>query len=199
MKRTFAVTGGIACGKSALASCLEDLGYQVLDTDLVAHSLEDGDGAATPLIAKAFGREFLLPGGGVDRKKLSKEVFSNPSLLSQLNSIVHPLIEERMGEWMSSRSEDTISFVLVPLLFEAKLDEAFEWDGIIAVVCSREEQIRRMVENRSLSREEAIARIDSQMDLEEKAKRANYLIENDGTLGALREKTENLLKVISSL
>ena len=197
MKRVFAVTGGIACGKSTVARFLSEFGCGVLDTDDVAHRLQAPSGGAVAEIVGRFGAGVLAPDGAVDRRLLGRLVFSDAAALADLNAIMHPRIAGEVAEWVSARPDGTTSAVLVPLLFEAGLDASLKWDAIVAVVCSPAEQLRRIC-GRGFREDEARARIAAQMPCEEKAARADYVIENDGTLAALKEEVARVLRAISS-
>lgn len=197
-RKTFAVTGGIACGKSTVAKHLADLGCRVLDTDEVAHKLESANGGAVPELVRAFGSDILASDGSIDRRKLGLLVFSNPDALKHLNSIMHPMIIEEVRVWIDASPEGSINAVLVPLLFESKFNLCFEWDAIVAVICSEDEQIRRVC-LRGFREEEARVRIKAQMPCREKAALSDYVIENDGALDALKEKVVAIFNAIASL
>lgn len=196
--RLIAVTGGIACGKSTLARMLERMGCSVLDTDEISRSLQERGGAAVPAIADRFGAAAVAPDGSVDRRALGAAVFADPAARADLEAIMHPMIDRGVREWLDKQGGERICVVLIPLLFEAGYDRKFRWDATVAVVCSREEQIRRLA-TRGFSREEAIARIDSQMPCGEKARKATYSITNDGSLERLENETRKLLNAISLL
>ncbi len=191
--RRIAVTGGIACGKSTVARILEQHGGEILDTDFVTHSLEAFGGAAVPEIVNVFGLGVLGADGAVDRRKLGACVFSDASALARLNAILHPLIAEAVGNWLEKETTAPFKAVLVPLLYEAGFDRMAGWDKVLAVVCSQEEQIRRL-KGRGLNEDEAKARIAAQMPCAEKASRADYVIRNDGDILALEGEVEKALK-----
>ena len=196
MKRSFAVTGGIACGKSTVAKTLAELGCEVLDTDEVAHALQAG-GEATDVLARRFGPEIIRPDGAVDRRRLGALVFADPVALADLNAILHPRIFAETRRWLESRAEGSTSAVLVPLLYESGLDRAIAWDAVVAVVCGEAEQVRRIC-GRGFTEAEARARIAAQMPCEEKVARADFTIRNDGSLEDLRDKVERVLNAIKS-
>ncbi|MBR3085249.1 MAG: dephospho-CoA kinase [Kiritimatiellae bacterium] len=196
--RLIAVTGGIACGKSTLAGILSEGGCDVLDTDDVSHSLQAPGGAAVVEIAGRFGNGTLAADGSVNRRKLGELVFADPKALRDLESIMHPLIEGAVRDWISSRKSGRTLVVLVPLLFEAGLDRKFAWDATVAVVSSRENQISRLAQ-RGFDRAAAETRIDSQMPCAEKSRRATFTIANDGSLAMLKSETAKLLEKISLL
>ena len=191
-----AVTGGIACGKSTLARFLAEAGCAVLDTDDVAHALQASGGLAVAPIAGEFGAGVLAPDGSIDRGKLGKIVFADPSALARLNAIVHPMVGCEVARWIAARGDGVCKAVLVPLLYETGLDRKFGWDATVAVVCRPEEQLRRLM-GRGLRRDEALARISSQMPCAEKARRSDYVVENDGGIAQLRGKTLEILRKVS--
>ncbi len=190
----FAITGGIACGKSTVAAWLPRWGGCVLDTDDVVHELEGSGGEAVPLIRASFGAGVIGPDGGIDRKQLGQRVFRHPDALGRLNALIHPLVKRRVERWLESPVPDGIRFraVLVPLLFEAGW-AGKPWDAVIAVVCDEREQIRRLI-RRGLDETGARDRIAAQMSCAEKARLADYAIWNTGSRRALRETAERLFK-----
>lgn len=187
-----AVTGGIACGKSTVARMLLDFGGDILDTDNVAHDLEAAGGAAVPEIARVFGKDVIAEDGSVDRRKLGAKVFTNQEALAKLNSILHPMIANLVDEWMEKETDAPFKAILVPLLYEAGFDKKVKWDKILAVVCSTEEQIRR-IKGRGFSEDEALARIRAQLPCEEKAKKADYAIWNDADIRTLECEVKKAL------
>ncbi len=208
-----AVTGGIACGKSTVARMLPEFGGEVLDTDDVTHELQAPGGAAVAPIAGAFGASVLDEKGGVDRRRLAPLVFASPSALAQLNAIVHPLVLARVRSWLGLDSSPSAQglpspaprlphspstrflAVLVPLLFEAALDNALPWSATLCIVCSEEEQIRRL-RGRGLTEDAARARIASQLSCAEKSARSDATIHNDGSLEELRASLSEALRAL---
>lgn len=192
MKR-IALTGGIACGKSTLAQMLAELGCDVLDTDAVVHALEGPGGAAVKPIAEAFGPRMRAADGGVDRTALGNVVFADAAARTRLNGIVHPLVQERLRQWLAA-SRAAIQVAVVPLLHEVGWSEG--WDAIVCVACQPAEQIRRM-QARGLSIPEAQARFDSQLPLEEKIRRSTHVVWNDADREALRAEARRLTTLFS--
>ncbi len=188
-----AVTGGIACGKSTVAHMLEHRGGEVLDTDDVAHALEGPGGAAVPQIAKTFGIGVVAGDGSIDRRRLGGMVFGDDAALRRLNAIIHPLIAYEVDSWLEKVTKAPFKAVLVPLLYEAGFDAKIGWDKIIAVVCSENEQIRRL-KGRGFNEDEARKRIASQMPCAEKAARADCVIWNDADIRTLEGEVDKALK-----
>ena len=187
-----ALTGGIACGKSLVATYLGERGITVCDTDKIGHMLlEPGQEALREVVA-VFGKQFLDADGRIDRTRLGRAVFQNPDQLQKLNTIMHPRIKERWCAWIQERSSngEAVAAIMIPLLFEVGADQG--WDSIICVVSPQEEQVQRLCA-RGLSKEEALIRIKAQLPNKIKSARADYTLMNDGTQEALKEQTFILL------
>ena len=181
------ITGGSACGKSTVGGILVAAGLQVLDTDRVAHALMVAGSGVHQQVVEVFGEEILDAGGEVDRKKLGAIVFREPDRLAELNRIVHPAVGQVWRRWLAERiraGEDVA--VMIPLLFEVGADEG--WDAILVVVAPEDQVLARLAA-RGLSEAEARSRIASQMPPDEKMKRTNFVIENDGSMIDLERNT----------
>ena len=189
MKR-IALTGGIACGKSTLAGMLAELGCRVADADAIVHTLEAPGGEAIGPLVAAFGPAARQDDGGIDRAWLGRLVFSDPVARARLNAIVHPLVREALARWQLSAGGD-VQVAVVPLLFEAGWEHG--WDAVVCVACRAETQLRRLTA-RGLTAAEARARLAAQMPVEEKVRRADRVVWNDGDPAALRREAERLLE-----
>lgn len=189
-----AITGGIACGKSVFARFLSDLGCEVIDADDVVHRLEAPGGCAVPLISKAFGPAVIGADGGVDRGALGRLVFAEPRERERLNALVHPLVRAELDAWFQRRGGGAARFAVIPLLFEVGWRDA--WDMIVCVACRAEEQARRL-RGRGLTDEESARRLRAQWPVAEKARLADRVIWNDGSLEMLRREAERLVRDLS--
>ena len=188
------LTGGIASGKSWVASQLRDLGFRVLDADSLGHKLMEPGHSAYAELVDHFGREILYPDNFIDRKKLGAIVFADPVKLARLNAILHPKIESAMNaQFEAWRTEGTTQpvFVEAALLVEAGMHKRL--DGLVVVYCSPEQQIKRLT-SRGLGENEARRRIALQLPNEEKLKHATYTIDTSGTIEQSREQVESLAK-----
>jgi dephospho-CoA kinase len=184
---TIGLTGGIAAGKSEALAAFERLGAATVSTDAVVHELLDSE----PLLGRLTERwgEEVAPGGVVDRSKVGEVVFADPDELKWLEAQVHPLVGERIGAWLASLGPEVeIAVVEVPLLFESAMEPAF--DTTVAVVTS--DGVRR---ERAEARGHALVgeREARQLAQEEKAARAEHVIENDGTLEDLERRLSALV------
>jgi dephospho-CoA kinase len=197
MKR-IGLTGGIASGKSWVASQLRELNFRVLDADLIGHQLIEPGAAAYDDAVREFGSKILRADNSVDRKKLGAIVFADAKKLAKLNSILHPRIEEAMNKqfakWRAEGITDPV-FVEAALLVEAGMHKRL--DGLVVVWCRPEDQITRL-RARGMSEEEARRRIALQMPNEEKLKYATFTIDTSGTMQFTQEQVAALAKALRS-
>ncbi len=180
MTRVIGLTGGIACGKSNIASALSSLGAKVIDADRISRSLTAPGGKALPGIRETFGDAFF-DGDVLDRKALGKLVFSDPEALERLNRLTHPLIlaEIRRELADAEAAGEPVCVLDAPLLFEAGLEALC--DTVWCVWLPKELQLKRLMERDGLSRKEAEKRVASQMPPREKKKRSDLVIDTRGT------------------
>jgi len=177
------LTGGIASGKSTVARTLRELGATVIDADEIAHSVIEPGKPAWEDIVKKFGSHILKPDQTIDREKLGAIVFNDPELLQELNQITHPRVAEQLKHIITTmhiEQSHAILFLEVPLLYETHLERIC--DEVWVVWVDEETQIQRLMKRDNLSREDAIKRIDAQMSLDEKARRADVVIDNRSSL-----------------
>jgi dephospho-CoA kinase len=176
------LTGGIASGKSAVAEMLREVGFAVLEADLVAHKLLEPGQPEHDAVLEQFGAELADPQGKIDRGKLGTIVFADPVKLEKLNSIIHPGVEKailrQFAEWQRNGVKDA-GFVEAALLVEAGIAEKL--DGLVVAFCAPEQQLERL-RARGMSEIEAKRRIAAQMPVQEKLKYATETIDCSGTL-----------------
>lgn len=176
MTRFIGLTGGIGAGKSEALAAFERAGAATLSTDRVAHDLLDRDDVRELLVAR-WGPE-VAPGGGVDRDRVAEIVFEQPDELRWLESQTHPRVGEAVLDWRRELGPEVeVGVVEVPLLFEAVMEDAF--DATVAVIADDEIRERRLAERGQPGLE---GREQRQLDQDEKARRADHVIRNDGTL-----------------
>jgi dephospho-CoA kinase len=189
--RLVGLTGGIATGKSTFARLLRERGLPVVDAD----ELSRAAARTTPVlaaIAREFGPEYLTEDGQLDRKKMGATVFSEPAARERLEAILHPAIRSAMAEETGRlvREEYPLAFYDTPLLYEAGLGG--QVDCVVVVYAPRIEQLERATRRDGLSWTEAQARLAAQLDIEEKARLADAVIDNSGPLDALPPKAARL-------
>ena len=194
--RVVGLTGGIGSGKSSVSRLLSALGAVVIDSDAIVHELQ---APGTPLlaqIAESFGSEMIRPDGSLDRARLGQLVFADDAARARLNALVHPVVgRETLRRLEAARAAGAALVVLdIPLLLEGSAapasgarserrqgtasDSASE---VIVVYAPEAAQIERQVARDGVSREHAAARVRAQLSIEQKRKRADYVIDNSGS------------------
>lgn len=196
--RRIGLTGGIASGKSTVAAILRELGFRVIDADRLAHRLTEPGQPAYDEILCEFGPAILDSAGRIDRPRLAAIVFADPVKLARLNAIVHPRVEEslhrQMDAWERQGVRDPV-FIEAALLVEAAYHKKL--DGLIVVWCRTEQQLQRL-EQRGMSREDALRRIASQLPLGQKLQHATEKIDCSGSLDLTRQQVEALAAKLRS-
>lgn len=187
------LTGGIATGKSTVSSAMKNLGIDVIDGDQIAREVvEPGTRGYRGILAR-FGSEVFDADGKLNRENLGKIVFSDARKRKILNSITHPEIYKSIGWKCLLSLWNRRRFILLdlPLLYESGTMVRF-LDAVIVSKCSPDQQLDRLMARNGFSEEEALRRIESQIDLEEKCRRADHVIDNSGTF----EETEIQVKLV---
>ena len=185
------LTGGIATGKSTVSKILRDLNIKVIDADKIAHNVLEHEDVINK-IQDVFSKNVVNENGKIDRKKLGKIVFEDNKKLKKLESITHPKILEII-DYKLKESKDELIVLDAPLLFETSLDNKV--DEIWVVYANEETQINRLKKRDNLNKKEALDRINSQMDLDKKANKADIVIKNESTIEALENKVKKLIEI----
>lgn len=186
------LTGNIAGGKSEVSRLLGELGANVIDSDVLAREVVAPGTPALAAIAANWGNSVLAPDGSLDRDALRNSVFQDPDELQELNEIVHPEIEKRRDTAIAEARErgDTVVVCVVPLLFEKHMVDDF--DKIVLVDAPRPIRFERLQKKRGIDEAEALRMIAAQMPAELKKARADYVIENTGSMTELRERVKEV-------
>lgn len=197
MKKVFGLTGGIACGKSTVAGFFRELGVEIIDADQVARDVVAPGTAGLAAIVEEFGEGILDERGELDRKKLGAIVFNDESKRAKLESITHPRIAaEGMQRMMALQKSDAPY-----LLYEAALlvegGTYRNFSGLVVVSTSEERQLELLMSRDGAGREDALARIRSQLALSEKEKVADWVIWNTGDLNLLRQSVNDVHRSIT--
>ena len=193
MARIIGITGGIASGKSTVTEFLRQQGYQVIDADQEVHELQEPGGRLYQALLSAFGPAILQEDGRLNRPKLGAMIFGNPQLLAQSSQLQNEIIREELARRRDLLAEtEDFFFMDLPLLFELEYDNWF--DQIWLVDVTEETQLSRLMARNVLSQEEAEKRIAAQLSLQEKRKRADVLIENNGPLELTQEQLRDTLQ-----
>lgn len=190
------LTGGIATGKSTVAQFIKDSGHPVVNADELAHQALSPVGPIHHHIVKAFGQDILDAQGEIDRRVLGAKIFKDEAERLKLESFIHPYVQQKTREARQSYQDQglPVAFYDVPLLYEKHLEAQFE--GVIVVWCHAELQLSRLMKRSGLSPIEAQDRIRAQLPLEDKKRRADYLIANNDGLVELKDQTARVLNQI---
>jgi dephospho-CoA kinase len=185
--RIIGLTGGIGSGKSTVARMLAELGAEVIDADLVGHEVYRPGTTGWERLTEAFGREIVAPDGSIDRKTLGGIVFADPTALKRLNRIVHPLISEAIQARLAARRAAGSTR---PIVVEAAVLIEANWvtlvDEVWVVTAGPDAVLARVQAQRGLSAEAIAARMAAQLSDETRRAHADLVIENSGSLEALR-------------
>ena len=179
------LTGGIGSGKSEVARILEELGAYIIDTDALAREAVAPHSDGLMAISRIWPQ--VIREGNLDRLALAEIVFQDPEARERLNSIIHPFIRRLAQEREQHAKPGQLVVHVVPLLFETGYGDLV--DRSILVVAPDEDRIKRVVQRDRIDESHVRARMAAQMDPDEARRHADYIIENDGNLGHLRDRT----------
>lgn len=195
---TVGVTGGVAAGKSTVAAMLAEKGAVVIDFDDLAREVVQPDRPAWRDIVDEFGPEVLHDDRTINRKKLGRIVFQDPDRRRRLESFTHGRIHERYQQKLEETAHErpgAVVLAVIPLLYEVGLESLFE--KVLVVYTPAEVQIQRLQKRDGISREEAAEVLAAQMPIEEKRKRADYVIDNSGDLADTRRQVDRVWRELT--
>lgn len=184
------LTGGIGSGKSEVSRLLEGLGAIIIDSDKISRAVVEPGTEGLAAVVAEFGADVLDSDGRLDRPKLGGIVFSDPQKLAALNAIVHPLVRARSAALQEAADQDAILVHDVPLLVENALVPLY--DLVVVVDAAPTTQLDRLVRLRGMSEEEARSRMAAQASREQRLEAADLVIENDGSLEALKSQVRQV-------
>ena len=175
-----ALTGGIATGKSYCLARFEELGVPTVDADRLARLAVAPGSPGLAAVAERFGPSILRGDGTLDRAALASVIFADRGARADLEAIIHPDVYRRIREWFARLPPSTPAAIAdIPLLFET--GHQHDFDRVIVCACSPREQLRRLMERDRLSESDAKARLDAQWPIEEKVRRADFVVRTDGS------------------
>jgi dephospho-CoA kinase len=193
---TVGLTGNVASGKTTVADRWRELGVTVVDADRMGHEVLDEDAEAREALVAAFGPGIVGPGGGIDRAALGDAAFASPARVARLNAIVHPPLLERLDRELERARESGAELAVVDaaLVFEFGLGEVLDVLVLVTAPASvREERLRR---SRGMDAERFRRIMETQVPDDEKVEASDYVILNDGSIEALRERADAVLAAI---
>ena len=189
----YVITGSIASGKSTAINLLKERGFSVIDADVIAHEQLE---ICKCEIVEFFGEQILDEAGKIDRQKLGVSVFKDPKKLKILEQILPPKIkEEILSRAAKLECLGQVYFVDIPLFFE-KEDRYAEFKNVAVIYAPKELLLSRLMNRNGLNLEDAKARVELQMDIEQKRKKTNFIIDNSGDKENLEQELEKFLRQI---
>lgn len=190
------LTGGVGSGKSTVSDLLEELGAVIIDGDKLAREVVERGSPGLAAVVAEFGPELLTAEGDLDRPAMGRLVFSDSDARRRLEGITHPLIFERYAELEASAPADALVVHDIPLLAESGRADGF--DAVIVIDVPDEIRIARMVRDRGWTRQEAESRIAAQASREDRLAIATHVIDNSGSLAALRARVTEVHQELTS-
>ena len=191
------LTGGIATGKTHVVGRLRAAGLPVVDADVLAREAVSPGSPGLAAVVARFGGEMLTAAGELDRARLGLLVFGDEAARRDLENIVHPYVRRGIAAFFDQLPPGTpLAVADIPLLFETHQERRF--DKVIVVACAPNTQLARVMARDRLSRDEAEQRIAAQLPIEEKVRRADYVIRTDGTFAETDLQIANLLDALAT-
>lgn len=195
MIRRIALTGGIATGKSYVANRLKEAGVPMVDADVLSREVVAPGTPGLAAVRRRFGPDAVRRDGTMDRVRIAQIVFKDKRARLDLEAIIHPAVQKAIDEFFAGLPKRTAFAVAdIPLLYETGRDRQF--DEVIVVACPREMQLQRVMERNKLSKEDAERRLNAQLPIEEKAKKAKHVIRTDGSFEETDAQVAAMLKLL---
>mgnify|MGYP006280246651 FL=1 len=192
MIRKIALTGGIATGKSYVATKLREAGVPMVDADVLAREVVEPGTPGLAAVRRRFGPDAVRRDGTMDRVRIAQIVFKDKRARLDLEAIIHPAVQKAVNDFFDSLPKRTPYAVAdIPLLFETGREKQF--DAVIVVACPRDMQLQRVMERNRLSKEDAERRLAAQLPIEKKLEKATYVIRTDGTFEDTNAQIASLL------
>lgn len=194
--RRIALTGGIATGKSYVRARLEKLGVPTIDSDTLAREAVAPGTSGFADVVREFGTAIVAPSGEIDRQKLAAIIFSDSRSRRALEKIIHPLVWNASDAWFASLDPASHPFAVadIPLLYE--VDRADDFDAVIVVAVDHETQVKRVMQRNGISETEARQRLLAQLPIDEKIRRATYVIRTNDSLADTDKQVKRIWETL---
>jgi dephospho-CoA kinase len=193
--KRIALTGGIATGKSYVATRLRETGVPVVDADVLAREAVLPGSPGLQAVVARFGPAVLAANGTLDRAALAEVVFRDERARRDLEAIIHPAVREGIERFFRAQPPEVrLAVADIPLVYET--GRASDFDAIIVAACPREVQIQRVMARDGASREQAERRVGAQLPIDEKARRADFVIDTGGSHEATDRSVERLIAAL---
>jgi dephospho-CoA kinase len=196
--RRIALTGGIATGKSHVRARFEELGVPTIDSDTLARQAVAAGSAGLAAVVARFGPQVLDSQGELDRRRMADIVFSDPAARKALEAIIHPEVQRQTNAWFAALDSRRHVFAIadIPLLYEVNRERDFE--AVIVAACHPDVQLRRLMERDALSEADARRRIGAQLPIEDKVRRADFVIRTDGSYDDTNQQVTALARQLAA-
>ena len=188
------LTGNIGCGKSSVLNIFDDNDWSCLSADLITHEILSSNKLVYSKIKEKFGLSVLNTDGSINRKRLSKIVFSNEHSLSWLESLLHPIVITNFVNFIKENKDLKIC-VEIPLLFEKRLEKYFDY--IVCISCS-DKIVDNRLQKKGMSLADINLRRSQQFSLLQKEILANFVLENEGSIEFLEFQTNKLIHTLKN-
>ncbi len=191
------MTGGIATGKSYVASKIKEAGVPIVDADVLAREVVAPGTPGLAAVRKRFGPDAVRRDGTMDRVRIAQIVFKDKRARLDLEAIIHPAVQRAIDDFFAQLPKRTPFAVAdIPLLFETKREGQFQ--AVMVVACPRDMQLTRLMERNKLSKEDAERRLGAQLPIDQKVKKATHVIRTDGTFEETDAQVAGLIKKLSA-
>ena len=195
--RRIGLTGGIATGKSYVANKIKDAGVPMVDADVLSREVVAPGTPGLAAVRRRFGPDAVRRDGTMDRVRIAQIVFKDKRARLDLEAIIHPAVQKAIDEFFATLPKRTPFAVAdIPLLFETGRDNQF--NAVVVVACPRELQLQRLMERNKLSKEDAERRLNSQLPIDQKVKKATHVIRTEGSFEETDRQVADLIKKLSA-
>jgi len=193
--RKVALTGGIATGKTYVANRLREAGIPIVDADVLSREVVAPGTPGLAAVRKRFGPDAVRRDGTMDRVRVGQIVFKDKRARLDLEAIIHPAVQKAIMQFFNELPKRTPFAVAdVPLLFETGREK--EFDATVVVACPREMQLQRLMERNKLSKEDAERRLNAQLPIDQKVKKATHVIKTGGTFEETNAQVDALIAIL---
>jgi dephospho-CoA kinase len=195
--RRIALTGGIATGKSYVANKIKEAGVPMVDADVLSREVVAPGTPGLAAVRRRFGPDAVRRDGTMDRVRIAQIVFKDKRARLDLEAIIHPAVQKAIDEFFATLPKRTPFAVAdIPLLFETGRDNQF--NAVVVVACPRELQLQRLMERNKLSKDDAERRLNAQLPIDQKVKKATHVIRTEGTFEDTDRQVADLIKKLST-
>ena len=195
-KLKIAITGSIGSGKTTFSNFIKENGYPVIFADDISKAILAKDLQVRKLISENFGRQ-AYTGNKINKKFLAENIFSDPLKLKKINSILHPLVREKIGELSGKYFlKNNLIFIEAALIYESKIEKMY--DFVVLITTDKDIREQRSINSKKFSREDFRKRNNAQLDEEKKIKMADFVFYNNGSKKELKKKALLLISILNS-